>query len=258
MIIIAMLTCLGMILTLNDVSVPVLRVVFGLPLVLFCPGYALVAALIPGKSLELLFRLILSVGVSLMLTILGGLALHWVAAGLYADSWALFLGSLTFGGCALALVRRARAGGDARDGAVVTLPDLAINRKQGVTFGMAFVVIVIAVMIARFGASQLVTGGFTQFWMLPVPEDGPNIVRVGIHSREAQAERYRVEVMVGSATVKEWPTIELEPDERWETRLVLPIESTSAITTSVRANVYSLDAPNKIYRRAFLRGPEEF
>lgn len=244
-----------MILTLNDVPLQGLRIVFGLPFVLFCPGYALVAALIPGNTLELLFRLVLSVGVSLILIILGGLVLHWISSGLYADSWALFLGIVTFGGCAVALVRRTRID---IDGAAVVLPDLALSRKQGMTFGMAFLVVIIAILIARFGASQLVTGGFTQLWLLPAPEAGPNIVRVGIHSRELEPERYRVVVAVGSDTIEEWPTIELEPGERWETSLMLPVESTSAITTSVRATAYRLEAPNKVYRRVFLRGPEDF
>src|SRR5258708_19924598 len=66
-----------------------------LPLVLVLPGYALTAALLPNRSLGVAERLMFSLGLSLAVVILGGLALNWTPFGLRAISWAVLLAGLT-------------------------------------------------------------------------------------------------------------------------------------------------------------------
>ncbi len=58
------------------------------PVVLLLPGYALISAALPVTTLDRLERLTLSLGLSLAVTILGGLALNLVA-GLGTRSWSL-------------------------------------------------------------------------------------------------------------------------------------------------------------------------
>ncbi len=60
-----------------------LRIIFGLPLVLFLPGYTLIAALFPGKKdLDTIERIALSFGLSIAIVPLIGLALNFTPWGI--------------------------------------------------------------------------------------------------------------------------------------------------------------------------------
>ena len=78
-------------LTLLSVYLPVvnqtpLRIVFGLPLVLFVPGYVLIAALFPrNDDLDWLERCALSFGLSIAVTPLIGLVLNYTPWGIRLD-----------------------------------------------------------------------------------------------------------------------------------------------------------------------------
>ena len=55
-----------------------LRVIFGIPLLIFFPGYALVSLLWPRISLENIERIALSFGLSIVLVAIVGLAMHYL------------------------------------------------------------------------------------------------------------------------------------------------------------------------------------
>ncbi|MDQ6673875.1 MAG: DUF1616 domain-containing protein, partial [Chloroflexota bacterium] len=61
------------------------------PLVLVLPGYALVRALLPARPRRLAELLLLSLGSSLAIAVLGGLVLNLTPWGIRAESWAVFL-----------------------------------------------------------------------------------------------------------------------------------------------------------------------
>ena len=66
---------------LNEIS-PV-RIILGLPLVLFLPGYSLIATLFPRKAdLDGIERIALSFGLSIAITPLLGLALNYTPFGI--------------------------------------------------------------------------------------------------------------------------------------------------------------------------------
>lgn len=66
---------------LNEISP--LRIILGLPLVLFLPGYALIATLFPRKDdLDAIERIALSFGLSIAITPLLGLALNYTPFGI--------------------------------------------------------------------------------------------------------------------------------------------------------------------------------
>ena len=77
-----------------------------LPLVLVLPGYALIAAMFPKQALGGAERAVFSLGLSLVIVILGGLVLNWTSFGLHASSWAVLLACITLGASAVALIRR--------------------------------------------------------------------------------------------------------------------------------------------------------
>jgi uncharacterized membrane protein len=86
-----------------------LRILFGIPLVLFIPGYALIAALFPGsRDIDLIERTALSFGLSIAIVPLTGLALNYTPWGIRLDPIVICLSILTIGLCVVAQYRRAQ------------------------------------------------------------------------------------------------------------------------------------------------------
>lgn len=225
-----------------------LRLVFGLPLALLLPGYALTAAAFPLRALSLPEQVLLSLGLSLALAALGGLLLNLTPWGLQAGTWALLLGGATLGAGGLALWRQSRQ--------ALALPKrvpLGLSARQGFLLGLAALIALGALGLARFGASQQATPGFTQLWILPAEAAGDNTVRLGISSHEAAAARYKLQIKAAGAVVGEWPSIALDPGGRWETTIALPTSRERAGT--VEALLYRADDPDTVYRRGALAPP---
>jgi len=90
-------------------STTFIRVVLGLPLVLFFPGYALIAALFPAKSdLDGIERTALSFGLSIAVVPLIGLGLNYTLWGIRLLPILISLSVFTFAMCGLAYLRRAK------------------------------------------------------------------------------------------------------------------------------------------------------
>jgi len=86
-----------------------LRILFGIPLVLFIPGYALIAALFPSsKDIDGIERVALSFGLSIAIVPLVGLALNYTPFGIRLDPVVTCLSILTTGLCIVAQYRRAQ------------------------------------------------------------------------------------------------------------------------------------------------------
>jgi len=86
-----------------------LRILFGIPLVLFIPGYALIAALFPsGKDIDGIERVALSFGLSIAISPLVGLALNYTPFEIRLDPIVICLSILTIGLCLVAQYRRAQ------------------------------------------------------------------------------------------------------------------------------------------------------
>jgi hypothetical protein len=83
-----------------------LRYVFGSVLVLFLPGYALIETLYPKGELEELVRFALSIGLSLALVPLTGLALNYTPFGIRLLPVAISLAGLTVALLVVALSRK--------------------------------------------------------------------------------------------------------------------------------------------------------
>ncbi len=87
----------------------IVRNLFGLPLVLFLPGYSLIAALFPAKSdLEGIERIFLSFGLSIAIVPLIGLGLNYASREIGLLPILLSLSIFTFLMCGLAYLRRSK------------------------------------------------------------------------------------------------------------------------------------------------------
>jgi uncharacterized membrane protein len=227
-----------------------------LPIVLVLPGYALTSAIFAKRELEVPERLVFSLGLSLIVVIVGGLVLNLTASGLQPTSWAVLLCGITLGSCGIAMVRLRRQQGKGRH----TLGSLGAGSRgftfqQVVLLGLAVMILCGAVVISLNGAAQQPFRSFTQFWMVPAgalsPKEavrqGKDVVRIGMLDMEPTDMSYRIDVRVNGKEVQTWQSIRLNPGDVWERLLVLP-QTGHSDTAKVEALLYRLDAPKKAYR----------
>lgn len=105
-----------------------LRTILGIPMVLFLPGYSLIAMLFPRKSdLDGMERLALSFGLSIAVVPLIGLGLNFTPFGIRLVPVLLCISSFTLVMCALAYLRRSKLPEDERF-SVPFFRYLAINK----------------------------------------------------------------------------------------------------------------------------------
>jgi Protein of unknown function (DUF1616) len=245
LVICSALAAVAMTLTLLAPESGLARALVALPLVLFAPGYAIVAVAFPANRLRTIERLLFSLGASLAVAALAGLLLHWTALGLRPAAWAVALGNLTLVSSLIALLRPRRqpASAPVQRGTGLTL-------SQGGLLGLAALLVAGAVVIARDGAIQQRATGFTQLWVLPDSAAKADSVRLGVSNREPGQIGYRLLVTASGTIIGSWPRITLGPDEQWEATVALPTAQPAVVT--VEAVLYRLDAPETVYRRVLL------
>ncbi len=221
---------------------PPLQAVLGLALVLFVPGYALAAALFPPRTLGFPERLLFTVALSLVCTMLGSLVLYWLNVALRPVSWALLLAAITYYASLIAWLRRRSIGS--------ALPAFNLSLAQAGTLGLAGLAVVAALSLARVPSSPAGLESYTVLWILPTDAASPPGVRVGITSMEFTPERYRLLVTVDGQPLREWATISLGPGDKWEA--IVPLSAKGTGPGKIEAILYRLDNPNVVYRQVSL------
>ncbi len=224
------------------------RAIVAALLVLVLPGYALVAAVFPQRTLADAERLLFSLGLSLAVAILGGLVLDALPAGLQPGWWLALLLATTLSAGAVALLRRRGA----------SLPDLSsvgqsrarLPASQALLLAAAGLLAATAVVVAARGATEQPFAGVTELWMLPLGSVDQPAVVLGVRSVESSPTRYRLVLSVAGQVANEWTSIELAPGQTWETTSGLP----TAAAANVVALLYRVDDAATIYRRVALRG----
>lgn len=220
----------------------ILRAALALPLVFYLPGYVLVRAAFPQGSQPLAEQQLYRVGVSMLVTALGGFALHWTPWGLQAASWALLLAGVTLAGCAGALLP-ARVPSE-RAAAYSLRPSL----RQAALFSLAIVVTVSAVSISAVGAQQPRSPGFTQLWA--TPGAAPGELQLGVENQEQMQVAYIVRIEAQGRVLQSWPAISLNAGERWQVPAKLSGELLALPDVSLV--LYRQDAPDRVYRHVAL------
>ncbi len=219
--------------------------VLGLLMITLVPGYALVQAAFVGRSFSLIEKAMLSLGLSLVLTVLGGLLLNQTSWGLQPGSWAAWVGGLTLVACGVALLRREQPfllGSSFSPRRF----SFGFSGGQMLMVSLATIMVVGAVIVARNGAEEIHTT-VTQFWLLPASSTNSDSLKLGITSTEIVPVDYRLELKAGDKVIQEWPTLKLEPNANWVNTINLPTDLGQG--QKIDAFLYRLDAPNKIYRQ---------
>jgi uncharacterized membrane protein len=224
----------------------IVRSIGALPLVLFLPGYAITAALFLPRSLGIPERFLFSLGLSVSVTALAGLALNLTPWGLQTSTWAIALTGIVVVASAIAWRRR-------RDAAITSAPvDLKFRPRlrDGLLLSLAVLVTGAAIGLTRLPVAPNDVVGYTTLWMIPAETGNSTEFRLGITSAEFTETRYRLQVSVGDRVIQAWPELSLKPGEAWETTFGL--QSDQVASGSIVAELYRLDNPTLIYRQVKL------
>ncbi|MDK2917224.1 MAG: hypothetical protein PWR25_1781 [Euryarchaeota archaeon] len=186
-------------LALAGIYVPVisespLRVVFVLPLILFVPGYLLIAALFPANGdLEGLERVALSMGLSIAIVPLLGLALNYTPWGIRLDPIVvtLVIFSLVVG--FIAQFRRRELPGENRftvpvGAYLATMKEEFTGGSVSRTDRVLSIVLIAAVLVAAA----------TTVFIIAVPKEGEKFTEFYILGPRGKAADYPTEFMSGT------------------------------------------------------------
>ncbi len=230
----------------------VLRLVTGLPLAVYLPGYTLTAALFADRPLDRAARVLLSVGCSLMITLLSGLLLNALPWGLQPETWALLLGGICWLGGMAAIARRGRHSADT--GQSETAPAgwlLGLRPGAMLLVGMAILAVLGACWWSIHSALDAPSVGTTQVWLIPLPDESTGAVdrvQIGLRNLEGRPMIYRLQLVVDREILSEWPAITLADGEAADSYYPLP--SAQVDGEQVEALLYLADAPTTVYRQA--------
>ena len=209
----------------------VLRIVLGLPFVLFFPGYVLMAVLFPKREgLGGIERVALSFGMSIAVVPLIGLILNYTWWGITLEPTLYSIASFIFVVSVIAWVRRRRLPEEERFNIEF---QLRLPGWGGGAWDKVLSVVLVVAILGALGtlgyviAKPKVGERFTELYILGVggkAEDYPQEltigeegkVIVGIINRERERVSYHVEVMIDNVKNNEVGPIELEHDEKWE------------------------------------------
>src|SRR5262245_30538446 len=251
----------AMALTLLGVSSPALRLLLGLPLALVLPGYALMSALFPRRTLGGVERTLFTLSLSLSTVILCGFVLNRTPWGLRPESWAVILSDVVLGGSLIAFARRhlipAGSPSEAHDQPAPTAqpetaarPHLSLGVGQSMLFGLAIAVIAGSVLLARGEAALRPAPDIIQLWMLPVDQVESPRLRIGVNSVGQAAGVFRLQIERDGYIVREWPSLSIVQGQRWEETRTL--DGRQPGSGSFEARLYRSEQPNVVYRRVAL------
>lgn len=248
---------------LNETSI---RVLLALPLVLFIPGYALIAALFPtDEDLDLIERIALSFGLSIAVVPLIGLGLNYTPWGIRLDPIVISLSLFTIIMVLIAQGRRAMTDPDDRyrfpaDEIMAGIREEFFPNEGNRTDKILSIILLISIL-AAIGTTIFVIvfpkegEKFTEFYILGekrmaadypdrlfIGEEYPMYIGVGNH--EYRNVSYTIEVH----------QITMETDESGNVSYITRMNMTDRLSVAVPHNEtvtlpYNLTAADKGYNR---------
>lgn len=194
----------------------VVRTIVALPFALFCPGYALMGVLFPPQAMPASGegtvridgseRLLLSVVLSLVTTILGGLVLDRTRYGLTTSSWIILLTGVTLVAAIPALLRSRHFLG------TVQLPVIRLSSSHVLMYSAAAFLTLSAIVVARSSAVNSQGKPVTQLWILPGSRTGT--VAIGVQSQEVSRQNFVLRTVSGGQTVHSY-SLSVSPGKTW-------------------------------------------
>lgn len=213
------------------------RIGLGLIFVLFLPGYVLVAALYPRKDdLDLVERLALSLGLSIAMVPLIGLALNYSPWGIHLNPILAFVTLFIVLAASVAMYRRLTVPSDEAMGIPVNLV-LPKWPRVGMADRLLGLLVVVALAGLGVGAYFLATSStgseeFTEFYVLGPggkAEGYPRTVDLGdkftlilgVVNHEGEEASYRVQARIADRPAASLDSLHLANNEKEERPLTL-------------------------------------
>lgn len=222
----AMLVTIAALLATLGSAPLIIRLPLVVVLVLFMPGYAVLAALMTAPGLAVLERSLISVAASIAITVLAGLVMGVLKVPLNAINWVSALSLVSLVGLVMAWIFRAVRG--------VTGPSLQIPGMPFRHTLMALIAVLLVANVALAGrliASDQIGPPPVQLWML----DGANPLTATLGVRAGgDGGDYIIKVTAGDQPIEQYD-LTLDPSEVWETTLTFTEEDR---TKSVVARLY--------------------
>jgi len=186
-----------------------LRTLVAFPLIFIVPGLVTLRAL--HIELTPLERWVLIIGLSMVVTVVGGLLLA-PGSWLTPRGWLVWFSLATIGGSLFALGRGSSA--------QLRWHFPRIRARHFALCAAIVGVMVLTLQNAIRNNDAYIPFRYTDFWMLP---DGrpSNLYTIGIKNREGIDEHYTVRVMVDGAIVGTWP-VTVPADQTITSTLALP------------------------------------
>jgi uncharacterized membrane protein len=225
------------------VPVEIVRVAAALPLTLYLPGFALVAAVFDGEELAPLKRVTVEVAASLILLVLGAFVLNVFPFGLTTASWAVLLAALVVAGCLVAARRRGKAGPVRRP---LIPPDGRPSKLSALLVGAAILIGAGSIALAQKPLPAKHAESYTALWMLPT-DGAEDAVIVGVQSNQQDPAAYRLDIVVGGRGQSETHRVKLDPGEEKTFEVAVPPRSTGK--TRVVASLHRESRPDRLFRR---------
>jgi uncharacterized membrane protein len=231
-------------LTLLFVLVPPLdttfiRTALGIPMVLFLPGYALIAALFPKKSdLDGIERIALSFGLSIAVVPLIGLGLNFTPFGIRLIPILICLSIFTFAMCSIAFWRRSKLSSEESFsipfGEMVSSLKGEIFNPKSLMDKVLTVILILSIIISILVLIYVIVTPkqgekFTEFYILGEngkAEGYPTLLEVGNNSKviagivnhEYIFTNYTMDIVLQNETLKRY-SISLMQNSTWEEKV---------------------------------------
>ncbi len=227
-------------------------ILIGLLLVFLAPGYVVSMALFPQSNWSAMERVILTLGISLAFSVLGGIILYPLSVKLSPENWAYYYGSIILGFGIIAIIRRSKTYPARRktDRAPESHAYLRPRPWQMALFGLSALIFIGAMVLAQTVAKYYPNTEIVQLWMLPAENSSSPAIRLGIKVNESAPVEYSLWLQRGGYVVQTWPHIIVTPGEPWET--TLEVNPNTAGTGPLEAYLYRYDQPTIPYRHVLL------
>jgi uncharacterized membrane protein len=210
-----------------------LRIVLGLPLVLFLPGYTLLAALFVRKDrLKGLDRLALSFAASVAIVPLLGLVINYLPGGIGLPSFFVVIALFVLVVSAVAWIRRGRLVEGERFSVILRWPQSAFGGgifKKFPSIVVALAALAVVVSLVYIIVTPKIQESFTEFYISGIsdvsgypPELKVNEeqkVLVTVVNREGRTLDYRIEGSYNGKKIGQVGPLLLEDGQRYEAKI---------------------------------------
>jgi hypothetical protein len=250
----ALVSALAILLSVAGWMIPPVRLLLGVPLALFMPGYSLIALLFPrtggaANQMRMSTRVMFSLGTSISLAILCSVVLNFTPFGIQPLTLTFVLSLLTL----VLVVAADRRLGEVQHAYRPSLAEQLAARGfgplQAALLGISGLVATGAVVYSVLGARQNERAHVVQLWMLPVENATPGTLRFGMRNVSSASSAYRLELQRSGDTLKVYDAISAPPGVTWEITATLGVEFSGIGSGPISAVLYDARDPSTPIRR---------